>query len=210
MVDIAESLRLAEQLSARLCHELSGPIGSLHQVLALLQADPANPDALALAQTASADLVARLRLLRAAWGPESDPLDGSALVTLAAGLRNAGRVSLDLSGLAAGTRFPPTTARVVLNILLLAAESLPTGGWIGFSGDASDLFIGIDGPGAAWPKGLALCAAEPHAVLEAATSSQTLQLPLTALLAKGCGLRLSLLMGATAGGPAPLRLSSAK
>ena len=65
----------------------------------------------------------------------------------------------------------PPTGRLVLNILLLAAESLPGGGLIALSGSpASDVLVTIDGPRAAWPPGFAACLTDETAAWEALTA----------------------------------------
>ncbi len=200
----AEALRLAEAAATRLCHDLSGPIGSLNQALELAAMElSAQCEAFTLARQAAAELAHKIRLLRAAWGGDGPALDLTGLRSLAAGLR----AELDLTGVPADTVFSPPMARVLLNVLLLANESLPTGGRIALSGTATDVFVAIEDLNAAWPPGLPLCLADEDAAMAAISNPRTLQMPLTALLAHGHGLRLSVLLGGPKGVPAPLRLS---
>jgi hypothetical protein len=98
---------------------------------------------------------------------------------------------------------------MVLNLLLLAGDSLPGGGTIRLTGAAADLFIHIDGPRAAWPAGLAACLADATTALAALDEVRTVQMPLTALLAHGLGLSLSPLMSPAAQPAYPLRLGRA-
>ena len=214
MAELAASLHLVDLICARLCHDLSGLVGTVNQALELAADDgvPAG-EAFDLGRTAAEELMQRLRLLRAAWGPAGEDLDLTALRALAAGLSNARHLTLDLSGLPDGVVFGPAMGRMVLNLLLLANDSLPAGGQIVLSGGAEDVFIGIAGPRAAWPVGLPSCLMDEAAAYEACSSARTIQMPLTALLARHTNLRLSLLMAgtelmaSTQGGPPPLRVT---
>ena len=202
MADSADALRLAETLAARLCHDLSGLIGSLNQALEMAAPEvPTDNEAFALARQAAGSLARRLRWRRAAWAENGPALDIAALRNLTSELE------IDLAGLAPDSLFAPPMARVLLNILLLARESLPRGGRIALSGTAADVFIAIDGPTASWPAGTALCLVDEGAAMAAVSDPTTLQMPLTALLARRFGLRLSMLLGVNAGDPPPLRLS---
>src|SRR5580704_12818129 len=115
-------LRLAELLCARLCHDLAGPLGALIGVLEIARDEDPNSDTLALAELTTVELGQRLKLLRAAWGQDAEPLDLDTLQGHATGLVMGSRpVRLDLTGLAPDTTFPPPQARLVLNVVLLAA-----------------------------------------------------------------------------------------
>ncbi|HXT81616.1 MAG TPA: histidine phosphotransferase family protein [Acetobacteraceae bacterium] len=209
MASTRKALRLAEYTCARLCHELSGLIGSLDGALEmLLETLPADNEPLDLARGAAADAIQRLKLLRAAWGPEGEALSVPAIERLAGGLPGARRLAIRFIGVPQDTVFEPPIARMVLNLLLLAGDSLPAGGEIVVTGSPSDLFLGIAGPGAAWPVGLALCLADEAAAFDGLRDARTIQMPLTVLLARGLGLRLSLLMTPDSrGGVPPLRLT---
>ena len=156
MTGMSESLRLAELLCARLCHDLSGPLGALIGILEIAREEQPEGETLALAEDTANELVQRLKLLRAAWGQDGDDMDVAQLRGFAECLSSSRRVLLDLAGLEPGATFPPPAARVVLNLLLLAAESLPGGGIVALSGSpAHSILVTISGPRAAWPAGLA-------------------------------------------------------
>jgi len=199
MADRAEALRIAEVLAARLCHDLAGPAGSLTQALDLVGG---NDEGLALARQAAAELARRVKLLRAAWTQDGPALSLPMLRDMV-----PERLSLDLFGLPGDSVFQPPMARMVLNLILLAQESLPTGGLVSLYGTDTDLTVTIAGPKASWPPGLALCLVDLDAAMAALADPRTLQMPLTALLASGLGVRLSMLMSARNGTPPPLRLS---
>ena len=199
-----ETLRLAELLCARLCHDLSGPLGALIGVLEVARGEQPDSETLALAEDTAVELAQRLKLLRAAWGHDSDDLDAARLRGFADCLSSSRRVRLDLAGLESDAVFAPPVGRIVLNLVLLAAESLPGGGIVALSGAPADnILVTISGPRAAWPAGFAICLNDETAAWEAILADpRRLQGPLTALLARGLGLRLSMLMPAGAMGDA--------
>jgi histidine phosphotransferase ChpT len=199
-------LRLAELLCARLCHDLSGPLGALIGILDLAREEAPDSETVSLAEETATELAQRLKLLRAAWGRESDDLDKGRLEDFAAGLLSGRRVRFDLGGLAPERLFSPAAARVMLNLLLLAAESLPGGGMVALADAPSDgVLMTISGARAAWPAGFSRWLAEPDTAVDAMLADpRRLQAPLTALLVHGYGYRLSMLMPASAVGPSEL------
>ena len=174
------ALRVIELASTRLCQDIAS-----------LDTDQA--------------LGIRLELRRAAWGADSDYLSAAQIQRLARGLPE--QVTVDAAAVAHDTVFSSSTGRILLNLLLLAADSLPAGGRITLAGDPDDLFIRISGPGAAWPAGIALCLANEVEARSALTERHSLQMAVTALLAHAVGIRLSLLIPPAARTePAILRL----
>lgn len=203
----SDPLRLAELVCARMSHDLGGTIGTLAGALELAEDPLVGAEAMALAQQAAAELRQHLELLRATWGPTGAPLGLAALRTLAEGLPHARRSTLDLTALPEDTAFSPPFARLVLNLLLLAGDALNGSGEVTLTGTSTDLVIAIAGPRAAWPSGMASCLNSDAEAWAALRDARSLQMPLTALLARALGLRLSLLLPAGPGHPAPpLRL----
>ncbi len=200
--------RLAELVCARFCHDLAGPLGAMAGMVELARDDAgAATEALSVIEDASTEMGQRLRLLRAAWTGDNGPMDVSELSALAEGLPNARRLKLDFDAVEPPS-LPAGVARIVLNLLLLAAESLAGGGRIELSGDpGTQMLLRIDGQRAAWPAGLRVLLADNSAAWAALDSPRTLQGPLTALTAHSLGIRLSLLIGIGQDGPAPLLLS---
>jgi histidine phosphotransferase ChpT len=195
---MSEPLRLAELLCARLCHDLSGLLGSLIGVLEIAREEQAESETLAVAEETAVELGMRLKLLRAAWGQDAEELDLIRLQSLADSLFASRRLRLDLGGLEPDSVFPPPAARMILNILLLAAESMPGGGFVALSGSpSSTLLVSISGPRAAWPAGFSACLTDETAAWAAVTAdARLIQAPLTALIARENGYRLSMLMSA--------------
>jgi histidine phosphotransferase ChpT len=199
----SDALRVIELTSARLRKDIGGlPEQADDTPTAALPDRPAGK--------APSDPNCRLRLLNAAWGPDSQPISSDTMQSLAGGL--PADVTVDRAGLDANCMFPHPVGRIVLNLLLLAAESLPMGGTVRLAGSADDLFLQIAGPGAAWPTGMAVCAVDQAAAVAAITDaamtgSDSVQMPLTTLLAHASGVRLSLLLSSSGRAePAMLRL----
>jgi hypothetical protein len=193
MSDTTTRLRLAELTCARMSHDLSGTIGTLLGALDLADDPAAAADVLNLARDAANELRLRLELLRASWGPAAGPLGVAEISRFAAGLPHAARCRLDVSALPPDLALPSAMARVLLNLLLLAGDAMNGSGAIRVSGDGTALVVAIAGPRAAWPAGLADCLASEAAAWAALTDARSLPVPLTALLARAGGLRLTLL-----------------
>ena len=142
-----DRLRLAELLAIRLCHDLSSPLGTLLGSLEMLNEDPETAEeALALANEVSVTLGKRLRLLRVAWGGSAPALRVDEFAILAEGLPQGRRVTVNLDRLTPTHSFPPNAARLALNVLMLAAESLPSGGVVTLAGDPrAEIQIAISG-----------------------------------------------------------------
>ncbi len=205
----ADPLHMAELMAARLCHDLSGPVGPMAGMLELAREDPSAADeALALASETADSLIARIRLLRTAWGGHCGAMDIKTISDLvSAGLARK-RVRLEFSGFsrpAAGDPLlAPATARLLLNVLMLGMESLPGGGILACAMQPDgDIVIHIAGPRAAWPAGLALCLADPEAAGQMLQEPRGMQASFTALLASRPGPRLAMLFAAASPGTAP-------
>lgn len=209
------SLRLAELLAVRLCHDLSSPLSTLMGALEMVNDDPgAAEEALPLAVEVSAILGTRLRLLRAAWGGPTPAMDGAELSAMLLGSQQGRKVRVDASALAPSGMFAPESARLALNVLMLAAEALPAGGEITLAGNPRrEVVVAIAGPRAAWPAGLARYVADRTAAWsaietsEGVEASRSLQAPLTALIADAAGIRLSLLMAPKVEAAPPLLMT---
>lgn len=211
---MSETLRLAETLCARLCHDLAGPLGALIGVMEIAREEYPDSETVAVGEQTAVDLGQRLKLLRAAWGGDVEDLDVARLRGFVETLSSGRRLQVDLSGLQEGAVFPAQLGRLVLNLLLLAADSLPAGGIIVLSGAvATGLLLTIAGPRAAWLAGFIECLVEGPSASDAAFSdARRIQAPLTALLARGSGYRLSVLVPVGASSEAidapPLLLST--
>jgi histidine phosphotransferase ChpT len=199
------SLRLAELMCARLCHDLSGPLGTVGGALELAgEAEPGaeTREAMAAAREGAEAMRLRLRLLRAAWGGESEASTPAHVAVLAEALACEGRVALDFSGLDAGRAFAPAAVPLVLNVLMLAVEALGGRGRVALAGAPDgDVSVTVAGPRAAWPVPLAACIAEPARAAACLTGPRAVLAPLVVLLARAAGAEIAL--GRAEGGAAP-------
>ena len=128
--------RLAELLCARLCHDLAGAVGAVSAGAELLAEEgPASPmaaEAVSLLADSAASMTARLKFLRLALGLSSASAPGEARPLAHAYLEKGypqGEWRLDWpaeQGLAAS----PDHAKLLLNLVCLAQDSLPRGGVI--------------------------------------------------------------------------------
>lgn len=199
-------LCLADLLVARLCHDISGA------VMAVLAAAAAPANTADTASAASDVLLQRLRLYRTAWSDTGDSLAVADLPELGKGMPRGAKIRIETGGLDAAGSFTPACARVVLNVLILAAESLPAGGVITLAGDTSSgLVIRIDGPKAGWPAGLGAMLAEPTLAqqeisMAGAEPPRGLIGAITALIAAALGVRITPLMAARTEDAPPLAL----
>ncbi|MCC7427886.1 MAG: hypothetical protein IT557_13340 [Alphaproteobacteria bacterium] len=161
----ADALDLAETLCVRLCHDMAGPVQALSNIAELLEAERApGAELCELLRKASGGLAAMLKLRRRAWGGGIDgPMDRAALAALADGAGGP-RVRYDLTALPEGRAVGASLARVLLNALLLAAESLPRGGTVRLlaetgpaaipaSAELGALLVVPVGPQSGWPAG---------------------------------------------------------
>ena len=129
----SQDLQLAELLCARLCHDMAGAVGAAAAGAELLE-DGYDAETAQLVATSAAGAVARLKFFRAALGPAGAEQPSAAVHDLAkAYLRAAeaaGGGSLPLRWICERLRLDGETARLVLNMILVARDALPRGGQI--------------------------------------------------------------------------------
>lgn len=132
-----DPLLLAELLCARLCHDLAGPLGAAAAGAELIEEMGADADAdtLGLVAASAAGAAARLKFLRAALGPASESAQPAAKIEqlarayIEAGA-SSGPFSCTLDWHAAPGDIDGRRARLLLNLVMLAHDSLPRGGRI--------------------------------------------------------------------------------
>jgi histidine phosphotransferase ChpT len=136
-------LKVAQLLSSRICHDLVGSIGAVNAGLELM-AEGLDADGAAKELTVRSANEANLRLafFRAAFGCGSSALVtagwNSALEearTLAEGLLKNSKVKLEWQSPPLDMVGPaiPTAIKIILNLVLMAFESLPRGGKVRLS-----------------------------------------------------------------------------
>ncbi len=149
-------LAMIESLTARICHDLVGPVGAIANGVELLAEDAAKPDPEVIQLIASSARSAsqRLQYFRTSFG------SGNALSTtralsdarvLALSLTEAGKVTVEFPAPDADTEAAAgrPVAKILLNLLLVAHECLPRGGRIRVrtSAAAGSLQITIEAEG---------------------------------------------------------------
>jgi histidine phosphotransferase ChpT len=145
---VSDELSLAQDLAARICHDLGGPVGMVAGMLDL----PEEPDAeaLASAREGAAELFRRLLLWRAATGG-SGPIALSDLPGLAQGVLAGGRAALTL---ACDATLPAEAGQILLLAAMVAGEALTKGGTVEIGCEGGDVLVFADGPIVRWPPAL--------------------------------------------------------
>lgn len=122
-------LKLAELLAARLCHDLASPLAAIDNGIELLN-EPGfreSAQALDLVSSSTSQAVATLRFFRSALGERGE------ITGRASQVRELGTDWLRLRRIALewgleSPSLPPEVGRLLLNLLAIAAETLPRGG----------------------------------------------------------------------------------
>ena len=183
-------------LCARLCHDMATPIGALAGAIELAEEDASEAaESLKLAGDMVRELVARLRLLRAAWAGECGALTRTELCRLSLGLNR--RVQVDLGALHDGP-FEEAVSRLLLNLLLLGAEMLPRGGSVALAGASEEaITLSVSGPSIRWDAEAGVALRDPASL--SAYDPRSIQAPFTAWLARDCRMAFSFLLPAGPG-----------
>lgn len=150
-----DDIRLSELLCARLCHDLASPMGAAAAGLELLE-DGGDAETTALVAAGMAAATARLKFLRAALGPAAEGAQSpEALAELAdAYLGGAVQGGIALDWRCDRSRLDGATARLLLNLVLIARDALPRGGRIAVrvadvgAGGGPELAVEAEGQGA--------------------------------------------------------------
>ena len=146
-----DGLGLVEAAAHRVCHDLSGLVGTLIGTLELAEEEPDGAEALAVAGEAARTLGGRLRLLRTAWGGTAGRLDPPEIAELLSHAAGYPRTRTDWSAVGRA-QFSEPVSRLLLNLALVAAGSLPRGGVVRVSGAADGtLHIALEGLNGRWP-----------------------------------------------------------
>jgi histidine phosphotransferase ChpT len=159
--ETTDDVTLAQDLAARICHDLGGPVGMVAGMLDLLGEPDA--EALASAREGAAELRKRLLLWRAASGG-SGPVALADVPALVDGLLAGGRAALAFGREA---KLPPEGGQILLVAAMVAGEALTKGGTVEIACESGDVLVLADGPIVRWPPALLALlggeAAEPGA-----------------------------------------------
>ena len=183
-----EASALASLVCARLCHDLVGPVSAIGAALDVLEDDDAEDmreDAMDLLRESANGAWARLEFTRLAFGS-----GGSAPGRMEAGeLKRVSdamflKAKADIIWTGGGESLEKASARVLLNLILLAIEALPRGGevTIQIAPDGSDINVVCEGPRARLAP--AVAAALEGAPPEGGFDARTIQPYFAGLLAR--------------------------
>lgn len=138
MADFTD-LRITELLSARLCHELASPVGAINNGIEMIEEfdDSMLPDALPLIGSSAKLVAARLTFYRMAYGSAGNQSIASFadVMDLANAYFEEGRTTLSWPENPVVPEMDDGWAKLLLNLLPLAAETLPRGGGLTVSFD---------------------------------------------------------------------------
>jgi histidine phosphotransferase ChpT len=178
-------MRVAELLTARLCHDLAGPIAAIGNGAELL--DDEDPDFVRQAATLIGDSAGtaakRLQFFRFIYGFSAGAIAGPPPHALASEYFANGAVACDYSE--AARQLEPTRQRLGCNLLLVAGEALPRGGKITLMAEAGAVAVAATGDGAG-----------PSAEISAALALTT---PIEALTSRTVGAYFAGLLAQTLG-----------
>ncbi len=199
----ALDMRLLALLTARLCHELVGPVTAIGTGAELLAED--DPDfvreAAALVSESAHRAASRLEFYRFAYGFGGDAtLTGPTPWELASRLFASTGIECDYGE--AVRAQPLDRQKLACNLLLVGAEVLPRGGRLALGAEAAGLDLDAIGDGATLARdvGAALALSTPSAAL----TSRSVQACFAGLLARRLGCRIV----AAAAEPGRVRLTA--
>lgn len=130
-------IRLAQLLCSRLCHDLVGPAGAVNAGLELAEDGGMDQDAMDLVTSSAAEVTRRLAFFRIAFGAAGGKTSAVGTLSLnearelAGDLLTEGRAVLEWPESAhAPDSLPAPVGKVLLLMIMLAADCLPRGGTV--------------------------------------------------------------------------------
>ncbi len=153
-MDLQIDLRVAELLISRMCHDLVGPVGAVNNGMELLGDDGMEmaDDALKLVSRSAGQAAVLLQFYRMAYGMSGNRQGGdlTPMRELAGQFFSHQKATLEWAQAPAPEGLPESAGKLILNMIILAAETLPRGGTVGvlFSNEAGVVEIVVVAVGA--------------------------------------------------------------
>ena len=148
------TFEVMDLLCSRLCHDLISPVGAINNGVELIEemGDDMVDEAMGLISQSGRRAAGHLRCYRLCYGAAGAQANvgmGEAR-EIAAGYLEGGKVTLgwDVPGDLGGDDPPPGIVKVLLNLIVMADESLSQGGRISVGGDGGVLTVTAEGPNA--------------------------------------------------------------
>ena len=149
-------IRISELLSSRLCHELASPIGAINNGIEMVEEfdDSMVGEAMPLIASSARMVASRLAFYRMAYGAAGNRSIASFadLIELANGYFAEGRTTIVWPDEPDATEMKDGWLRLLLNMLPLAADTLPRGGTLAVSCEEEDgglrMAVAAEGEGA--------------------------------------------------------------
>ncbi|MBV8824139.1 MAG: histidine phosphotransferase [Bradyrhizobiaceae bacterium] len=193
-----EALDLAALLCSRVCHDLISPVGAVVNGLEVLEEakdEETQTFAMDLIKKSSQQASARLQFCRLAFGAAGSAgaaIDLGDAQGVARGFLEDGKTRLEWN--LPRELLPKNRVKLLLNLLLLAGQTIPRGGTLKVDpvgeGQVMGFRISATGQNARVPQAVpSLVAGEPEAH---AVDSHAIQPFYTGLLARSCGLTVTL------------------
>lgn len=152
----AEMTKLLEAVVARLCHDLIGPVGAVHNGVELAEESETADEAqemIGMVKDSAKQAWGRLAFFRAAFGSGGgqDSWSGADIKQLLNGALATKRLSFDVSGALANPDFELDLerARVAFGLAMATSESMPRGGVVTVlaGGDVDAPMLAVMGEG---------------------------------------------------------------
>jgi histidine phosphotransferase ChpT len=193
-----EALDLAALLCSRVCHDLISPVGAVVNGLEVLEEskdEETKTFALDLIKKSAQQASARLQFCRLAFGAAGSAgaaIDLGDAQGVARGFLEDGKTRLEWN--LPRELLPKNRVKLLLNLLLLSGQTIPRGGTLTVdpvgSGQTMGFRIGAAGPNFRIPQAIpGLVSGDPG---EHAVDSHAIQPFYTGLLARSCGLGVTL------------------
>ncbi len=200
-----ESLRIAELLCTRLCHDLTGPIGAVNNGAEFLAEEGFNMQgqAVELIVSSAFSAVARLQFYRVAYGKVNDHGEANLAEKqkLAMDFFVGSKITLDWPDShtdSAGVSISVKMSRLIFNLLIIASGTLIRGGTVAvrITGDGQKRHVRVSAQGAGlkWDKDVEKMLTEP--VPQAELTPKNIQLYLTRCYAEELASAVSFVAGA--------------